>query len=1427
MATRRNNIEFAARNYATADAIYPQTVREWDDGLWRGPRLLVPSHMEALVVTPEEAETLRWARVKFNPDALPGYREAAGDGVATGDEEAQPAPFETYTGVRPAGVHLHWSLPDGLTQGKQTGPETGELDPSVDASRTESPEDEVPEDTEFPPIPDRWLVVRMYPGSSATAKRRAAAWVIESEERDPDKRKTPLPDWREDRSDEAAHVRWLTVLGEGDPAFTAYYDNVQHILGFHDPLDGVSHGPVSYLVTGWYSRAEDDPLHAPDTSQAWLDKLAEMGWSLGDEDESAIRERLADAAEEARKRLSDAGLVARVDDAQDYAISVTNVPQTDLHTAHETPYGSAYEGARKTAYKSAGMDSDAASNAVGKGARFYRVDDSTRGAFQFQAAPAIGAIAAAVGSMTWSDQYIFRNYWPRQTLCHAALYDILWNGVGGSYDRADAGPPVDDAVSLAIGNTGIEALAALVARQRNKPNLEKILAAFHYDLLSEIQDPDGLAQLESLLHAEDFESKPGGFVVDTIEQGDLFPRDSGDVARDVVHTTDYTLPAYPVSQAVAAVASSDLLASAVAIDTHTATAANRAADASEVSSDALTWATDTRAESQWRDNYGGPGIRVDKSYETQPLRAQKGSFVEATANIAASVDDIIRGATQTQRPRKTVAFRRAQPRYWEPQEPVILLKGAGRSCKHGEDSKLSDDGKLPCRITGETVRGINPTVAIGTLVGKKTQGSVRTRITVANIATDDLRSGQLPIEVGHLYAEAVLLDQTNAPLMADVMLGQKQRGEIDKMIQGASHLQNVQVQAITRESAELKAQVEQTLLWNRYVDPVVDSQALAAVSGLEGKPPVPFALAAWQRPWTPLHLDWEVEWIPTAGLERGWTLGENDFKPRQSAEDAAAESAAGQPISGRTLLTPAVAEVLADTLTKFLEEERDGADEATPAQEQALAEIRDAIRNLDLIATRLDGFNDWLLGQVKTHRFFAEGEDSNLLSDSTTARDGAEPQPLRAGHLRILRLRVVDAFGQFHDVSDNRRDNAIKAADMRSSAHPELVRLPPRIVQPSRLMFRMLNAQDDQLDATKNNTPICGWILPDHLDEALETYDASGENQGQIQWRKPRVADPRDARLEWQGVPGKPGPFGGMPQLGTSQRHLQDFLDGLLAQGLLDSQQGTGTDARSESALAALLRMIDATLWTVDSIGREGDEHLSVLVGRPLALVRAKLELQMETAPLTDELARRPLPVRLGALTRLGDGLMGYFIKDDYSQFYPVHESIAEQNRPSRPQQGFLGAIQTVEGYYQGFHNHVTPVTHPYINRDPVIYIRPGQTVMLTLLVDPRGAVHATSGILPRKRIELMREHVANALANMSMTFRVGPVLTDPETIRMPLPTEIPGNWSWVNRTGPTVWQEGTVVTATDDAKFGDEPAMFTEGWLKLSEAMGGKKSGV
>lgn len=67
------------------------------------------------------------------------------------------------------------------------------------------------------------------------------------------------------------------------------------------------------------------------------------------------------------------------------------------------------------------------------------------------------------------------------------------------------------------------------------------------------------------------------------------------------------------------------------------------------------------------------------------------------------------------------------------------------------------------------------------------------------------------------------------------------------------------------------------------------------------------------------------------------------------------------------------------------------------------------------------------------------------------------------------------------------------------------------------------------------------------------------------------------------------------------------------------------------------------------------------------------------------------------------------------------------------------------------------PIEQPWIVRDPTVGARPGRRALLTLLMDPGGKVHATSGILPRKSIGLLRDWTAGALARIAPTFRIGP----------------------------------------------------------------------
>jgi hypothetical protein len=104
----------------------------------------------------------------------------------------------------------------------------------------------------------------------------------------------------------------------------------------------------------------------------------------------------------------------------------------------------------------------------------------------------------------------------------------------------------------------------------------------------------------------------------------------------------------------------------------------------------------------------------------------------------------------------------------------------------------------------------------------------------------------------------------------------------------------------------------------------------------------------------------------------------------------------------------------------------------------------------------------------------------------------------------------------------------------------------------------------------------------------------------------------------------------------------------------------------------------------------------------------------------------------------------------------------------------------------------------------------------LTLLLDPRGAVHATSGILPTKAIQIPADHLVEALRNIEVTFLTAPILTDRGKINLPLPDEPGYAWSWCkkeNGVWDTVTQIGQVTTEPTAA-----PQELREGWLKLTE---------
>ena len=100
----------------------------------------------------------------------------------------------------------------------------------------------------------------------------------------------------------------------------------------------------------------------------------------------------------------------------------------------------------------------------------------------------------------------------------------------------------------------------------------------------------------------------------------------------------------------------------------------------------------------------------------------------------------------------------------------------------------------------------------------------------------------------------------------------------------------------------------------------------------------------------------------------------------------------------------------------------------------------------------------------------------------------------------------------------------------------------------------------------------------------------------------------------------------------------------------------------------------------------------AVLIGRPLAMVRARLQFlldglpdadpswQYTFAPATPDITSYQFAIELGNIARLNDGLIGYFVGDEYGTFNVVAESGAKEGNYLEPDRehghGFLETLR-------------------------------------------------------------------------------------------------------------------------------------------------------
>lgn len=216
---------------------------------------LIPMQIEGIMIPENDGNV--YANINPNFNSLK---------VNPSGQAIETSPFTIRNKPEMAGIHIHWILPEEVTHGRQEE-EGGEIT--------------------YPPIPDRYLVTRLYYEVSGKKKGPIGrkTWIVESDSvtakrTEGNQNSSMIPSVEDVRqtyrylgesreftgevTEGTTHMEKLTACVNGSPYYAAYYPMCRNVLGFYDGMEDVEpmagHGgtiSVSYVVTGWYCREEE------------------------------------------------------------------------------------------------------------------------------------------------------------------------------------------------------------------------------------------------------------------------------------------------------------------------------------------------------------------------------------------------------------------------------------------------------------------------------------------------------------------------------------------------------------------------------------------------------------------------------------------------------------------------------------------------------------------------------------------------------------------------------------------------------------------------------------------------------------------------------------------------------------------------------------------------------------------------------------------------------------------------------------------------------------------------------------------------------------------------------------------------------------------------------------------------------------------
>ena len=1404
---------------------------------------ILPLNVRALRVNQNDAQLLtgqfkgRVARFEHMPFSSTEQRASTGEQIVQPLESTAPA-LESL----PPGIHLHWELPDAYKRGVQ-GPEGG--------------------DPVFPAAPNFWLVIRYLQIFDATAGAYGPvseqAFIVESDyisaaaQLEPDPWgvtrpaiSVPLPanppphtapyrfmgrvcdygSWTgpaagaQYLSDFAPN--YLTSIGFVGPSFSAYYPECKSVFGFWDHFKDqseiynaiVGNTPIqfraSYQVIGWVGDASKD-------------LFAGFG--------AAVTQAYDDYVAKAQ--------------AQQASIAITPASQLDQMAQQQ--------------WRLAFNPQDIA--------------------FTLNADQTIATLDA-----------------PDQGLCAGIAQELVWdmlNAPGTRYflgaDTANLPSAVwtDDEIRVAVGNSAIEGLSALIKGEVAVPNatpaqlsdVETLLDALQLGLLHDLEaSGSSLITLDETLHSRGFARQFGGYVWSIVKSGQSTIDDSAEVdlplpLAELLFLLNQAQKSYDQGRAEL-----DTLRRQLFMDwlRYVAPYVAQKQPSPTVTTNLLTTFLDNGSESElgYVTARGAAIGTIDYQLDAQsgtitglqaPPAGEDGSL--ATALYAAWQ------AVSAALPTGVGWTLQATPEtpFWAPTDPVLVIQG-------DRIEPVRRNGDAPCtpvRLREElldtlqlSAGGAQFTLGAGAIAGPPTiTAATPCQATVQALAAEGALL--IPMLAGSVASAVAALGGAGNPAATDAAsfatalnVAQGGASPLDPALPTGQptslydQLQATGASPILNPAQSVTAPIALTLTftnaagkgWTPYGTAITAQSLLPEFSATRADP------------FLPVFLVWEATLDPLSQSSGGYAPDTLTRYFALDEDDVDYVYAAGTSFTTGTPVTYRGSVVLSRQTTRSLTAQIDQyeklypKDPANPTLDQARAFYSQA----NIMSQGIDGFSQQMLLQSSLARVTVQdlpkgGQDA--VTTAIAAAALADPNdnwyqyafnnsaaipfdqraqdnfgPLRAGFSDVRNLEIVDAFGQRLTLQTSATlpsgaQEVIPAFPLTpvagGASGQGALYLPPRLIPPSRVWFKWLSASfdpsvpgitDDFVETNSHpaTSPICGVVLPNHLDMSLMFYQASGEAIGSF--------GVEHGTLKYRTRPGNEdnagddlatdiGPVDGPP---TVNDHLHDVMWHI-------AQQSAGF-------LADLMAAIQGSEGFLNPANYAQSVDLAVLMGQPLVIARAVLGVetsggllpvsQADTSSSPDfsndvnagryrypdrqaagaaGLAALQIPLQLGNLANIDDGMIGYFI-DGQGQSGPYGTFYA----PAAKAGGANGVVPP------------DPTTLAVtLNAAPT---------PVTFLLDPRAPIHATSGILPVQQSAIPPEGYAAAFAALQISFVTRPVLAPASGLTLPLPSEPGYVWSWV-QTGQKDQTPLAANAGTDAARFGFTPQQLLEGWTQLQKA--------